>query len=140
MLDPEEMAKQIGFVDNYVDANLRWIKSLAALLRAFGFTFEAKGHVERLPLMISTKDLVGGYSRPNRVPRVDEGMVYRVTGHDDRAIPGGESVGRILDDLTHAAECGCKGCYSRIYSQWRSYQQKIAQSQQRSNKPEDQGQ
>ena len=64
-------------------------------------------------------------SREDRWPAMaDHNVRYIVTGHDEHALRNGEDIHDLLNDLVHAAECGCKGCSDRMNRRREHYQKR----------------
>lgn len=105
----------------------RYIGSLAGLLRDFGVKFTIEPPAEYLCM-------ASAYRRKDRPVCPDADVVYYVTSWDERArwpekYDGTRSGGGLLGlihDLEHAASCACTGCYSRTWSNYQSYQKKLA--------------
>lgn len=105
----------------------RYIHSLRGLMYQFGVEFVVRPKItiaefkELLKEGKSLRDVIPdgidvcGQTRTNLWPLMaDSGIRYRVTDHDERALYSGETLNHLLNDLVHAAECGCKGCNGRI--------------------------
>lgn len=120
------------------DSHQRWISSLSGMLRDFGVVFIrrpnfAPGEVLQIlrkekpkPEWFLTDGIrVGAETREGRMPLLDSGVMYKVTVHDERALFRGETLNQMLGDFVHAAECGCSGCYKRVFERWEAYQARI---------------
>ena len=125
----------------------RYVGSLGGLLREFGFTFQRKPksplgvrevfalgkderaeHHRRYHQPDGLKATVATYCRDGHGHVSDADVEYWILDFDPRAVDaiggfnGATGLNAALGNLSHAAACGCGGCYDRIQYSWDSYQ------------------